>query len=109
MALFSSSAGSNITVTPSGGTNPLVQNVSMSTANTEYSFTLPAGTRQFELRSRQAGKLQLSYTAGTTATLYRTIWPGTAYSESNLLLTAALDIYVQSTKGSDILEVVSWA
>jgi hypothetical protein len=80
----------------------------MTTAGTEYTATLPTGTTQFEIRSRLYGKLQFSYTSGQSATVFRTLPQGCAYSETGLLLVAPLAIYVQSTKDNDILEVVSW-
>lgn len=108
MSTFSSSSGNNIQVSPSGSTNPTVQNIAMATAGTEYSAVLPTGTTQFEIRSRLYGKLQFSYTSGQSGTVYRTLPQGCAYSEAGLLLSAPLDIYVQSTKDNDVLEVVSW-
>lgn len=108
MSAFTSSSGNNIQVVPSGSTNPTVQNITMTTAGTEYTATLPTGTTQFEIRSRLYGKLQFSYTNGQSGTIYRTLPQGCAYSEAGLLLTAPLAVYVQSSKDNDVLEVVSW-
>ena len=107
MSSFASSSGS-VTVSASGASNPLLSNMSILLANTEYSFSLPAGTKQFEFRSRLGAKLQIAYTSGDTGSIFKTIWSGCLYSETGLLLTASLDIYVQGSKPNDVLEILSW-
>lgn len=99
---------------PGGGaggvsTVPSLSNLNMPTAGTEYSFSLTAGTKQFEIRSRASGKLQLAFASGESGTTFVTIWPGNAYKEIGLLLSDVLAVYVQSSRSNDVLEILSWA
>lgn len=91
-----------------GVQTPTITNVSASTAGTEYSHTLPIGTKRFILKSRQSGILRISYTSGGTATNYMTISGGAVYSEDELTLSTTKDIFFRSTKNSDVIEVLSW-
>jgi hypothetical protein len=61
-----------------------IENVSMPTANMEYSFALPAGTRKFTLKLREVGQdLKACFTTGFT-TVYRTISSGNSWTENNI-------------------------
>jgi hypothetical protein len=89
-------------------TTPDISNLNMPTANTEYTFPLPAGTKQFEIRSRALGKLQLAFIEGESGSTFVTVWPGNSYREIGLLLSDVLDVYIQSSRPDDILEILSW-
>lgn len=100
--------GGQLSIAQTGASNPSVQNVSMALAGTEYTVTIPISTKQFELRSRLSGTLQIAYVSGQSGITFRTVPPGCAYIESGLLLNSNLVIYIQSTKPNDTLEAVSW-
>lgn len=109
MATFGPVGSSTVTSSATGATNPVVQNVVMTTAGTEYSCTVVTSTTRFELRSRQLGVLKLSYVSGASGTTFKTIPAGCAYVEANLLLGSPTTIYIQSSKNGDTLEIVSWS
>ena len=112
MGLFSPSGASPIvgTTTIAGKTTPAIQNLSMPTAGTEYSFTIPAGAVAAEFFSRECGKLQFSFVATQSGTTYRTVFPGAEYQIDLLDAgNAAITVYIQSTKDNDILEIVTWS
>lgn len=107
MSVFTSSGGQQ-NVNIQGSANPLIANIDIPTAGTEYSYTLPLGTKQFLIRSRNGSKIQLSYNAGESSTLYITVPKWCFYSESELLLTTSTDIFFQSNQNSEIVELLFW-
>lgn len=84
-------------------------NVPAPLANTEYSFTLAIGIRSFEISARGTAKVQWTYQAGQSGTIFKTLSPGATYERSGLVLTAPLTIYFQTTKASETLEVVTYS
>ena len=98
---------SQLSVNLTGVTTPTIQNVTLATAGTEYTITLPANTERFKIRVRGSSKLQIAYTSGQTGTNYISIYPGACYEEAALDI-ASLSIYVQASKSGETLEIVSW-
>lgn len=109
MSQFTSFSGSNITVTQAGVTTPTITNTTIALANTEETFSLPAGTKRFLLKTRTPNvKMQLSYVSGQSGTTYLTILPGTYYLEDGVDAGASLTLYIQSNKDSTVVELLSW-
>lgn len=110
---FTVSGGVPTEDTVTGDTNtvssPNTANVSAPTANTEYSYVFPAGTKKFLIQSRLGAKLQISYTLGATGTIFLTLSPWNWYATDNLLATSSYTIYFRSSISGDTLEVQSWA
>lgn len=100
-----------VTVTTDVISDPDIQNIMITLANTEYPIVFPEGTQQFMLRVRSsAGKLQFSWVAGNTATEFFTVERGNTYTENNIKLTGSnKTIYVRSTVAGVIVEVLSWS
>ena len=90
-------------------TTPVIANQTITSANTEYSYALPANTKRFKIQNRNEGLIKLSYTSGQSGTNYWTIFPGQQYDGENISNTATLTLYYQSTKAAQLLEVVSWS
>lgn len=95
-----------LTVGDSSG-NPNIFNIDAAVADTEYSQALPAGTTQFLIRARNNAKLQISYLAGQTNTVFLTVTPGSIYVVDSVKLTGKT-IYFQSTKDNTDVEIVAW-
>lgn len=96
-------------ITIAAPTTPAIGQVSLATAGTEYSFTLPAGCKQFMLRLQSLdATLQIAYVAGQSGITYLTVPTSCTYSEDNLQLTSNTDIYFQSNKNLQVLEIVYW-
>jgi hypothetical protein len=89
--------------------NPLIQQHLIVAAGIEYNLTLPIGTKQFELTNVKEGRLQVSYIAGQSGTVFKTIKPGNTYEVHNMNLTSPLIIYFQSPKNDQFVELVSWS
>jgi len=90
-------------------TTPVIVNQSIVSANTEYSYALPANTKRFKIQNRNEGLVKLSYNTGESGTKYWSIFPGQQYDGENISDTASLTIYYQSPKASQTLEVISWS
>jgi len=84
-------------------------NITVTLANTEYSYTFPTGTKTFLLRDRDSdSKLRISYTLGGTATSWFTNYPGNIYPAKNLNTVSGFTIYFRSNKANRIIEIESW-
>jgi hypothetical protein len=98
----------NVINNSSSVSTPNIQNISISLANTEQSFSFPSTTKKFEIKLRGSGRLQISYTSGASGTNFITLPIGTSYSVNDLNLSGNLDIYFQSSKASETLEIEYW-
>jgi hypothetical protein len=86
---------------------PNIENVSMTLANTEYSYNIPSGVNKVLLKLRDGGvDLKLSYTSGTSGTTYITIQSGSVKSIDDM--KGGLTIYFQSDTASQVLEIEIW-
>lgn len=85
---------------------PIVYNVSMATANTEYSQALPTSTKRFTFQLRAANDCKLAFTAGQSGTNYITIKSGSSYTEEQL--DANITLYFQSAVATQMAEIIVW-
>jgi hypothetical protein len=104
----SGSGGLPLVTTPSGVSTKQVLLVNAATAGTEYSATLPTGTRQWKIRVRQLAPLQLTPASGDSGTNYELIPRGCFLAEGNLLLSAPLTMYFQSPIANVDIEITYW-
>lgn len=84
-----------------------VANITLTSANTEYSFALPQGTGSFTVKSRSSASFQMSYTAGASGTNYFTVPSGSSYYETNVS-AYGMSLYFQSANAGQIIEIVYW-
>ena len=91
-----------------GATNPFILNIPILLASTEYSATLPQDTKEFLLRMRDSSKFKLAYVSGDTAINYITINCGVVYSKGDLSLVAPLTMYFNSSRPSEVVEIIYW-
>mgnify|MGYP001600438907 FL=1 len=85
-----------------------VSNTTLTLTDTEYSFTIPARTKSFDLKSRGGQAFKLTCISGQSGTTYVTIPADTTYWQDELYLTDALTCYAQSSIAGVVLELVSW-
>lgn len=88
--------------------NPVITSLAMASANTEYSITLPSGTRQFYLKARNDSSIKIAYLTGQTSTNYVIMYPGSTYFRDKIRRSTPLTIYFASSKASELLEVEYW-
>ncbi len=93
------------TITVSYPTTPKLSNITLSLANTEYSFALTTSLKQLIIKSRGLAKLQISFNSGESGTTFFTLPKGTNLSLTDVELTGKV-IYVQSDTPSTIVEVL---
>jgi len=84
-----------------------VANVAVTLADTEYSYTLPAGTRTFQLRFRNVDTLgKLAIDQGVSGTTYMTLGQGETIKEE--IKGGGATLYFQGDNASDTAEILSW-
>jgi hypothetical protein len=88
-------------------TTPNIANVAANAKNTEYSYTFPVSTKKYRIAARGSAKLKLAFNSGESATNFVTIHPGNSYEESGL--NASVTVYFQSSKDSEVIEILSWS
>jgi len=90
-------------------TNEVIYNVTMNLQSTEYSQTLPANVKAFEIKCRGANPIQLSFTAGQSNTNFITIPANSAYYVDRLNIPS-LTLYFQCrTAAGQVAEIVAWS
>ena len=106
---------------PSGGateaaqnppvTTSTIYNVTLTSADTEYSQALPANTREFRFRCRTSFAVRFAFVTGKVATPtapYATLPKGADYWSDNLNL-ASTTLYLASAEAGVIVELETWA
>lgn len=87
----------------------LTQNISAAVAGTEYTFTIPVGTKRFEWSSRKNSTVKWTFQSGQSGIIFSTLEPGNIKQENNLKLTTPIVIYFQCSKSGDTIELSSWS
>lgn len=86
---------------------PTIANVSMTSANTEYSYTFPAGTRAFRIKLRALNaQLKIAFVSGESGSTYLTV-PYGDFLEMKAKVGGAT-IYFQSASASQTAEIKTW-
>jgi hypothetical protein len=91
-------------------TTPVVYNVTMTNADTEYSQALPANTKKFLIHTRDESSFRFAFVTGKVATPtapWLTILAGSRYFEDMVYTSATL--YFASAVAGKIIEVVAWS
>lgn len=77
----------------------------MTTAGSEYSFTLPIGTKQYKVLLNTDATFTIAYSSGG---IESPIPRWCFHAEGGLLLTAPTIIYIKSTSPSQTAYVTVW-
>lgn len=86
---------------------PTINNTTMTSANTEYSYTFPAGTKAFSIKLEELNaQLKVAFVSGASGTEYITI----PYGESMKMnaKVGGSTIYFQSIKASQKAQITTW-
>lgn len=87
---------------------PTIANVDLTLPDTEYSYTIPAGTRRFQVKLRDPGaELKVAFEAGDSSVTYITLPSGRSYNELNVKGSGNA-LYLQSPTAGQVAEVLSW-
>ena len=93
------------------GKTPTIYNKTMTLADTEYSQVLPANTKKFEFRCRDADDIRFAYVTGKVAgptAPYRVLLSGEIKSENNINLSDKT-LYFACANPGKIMEIETWA
>ena len=88
---------------------PTVYVVTLTSADTEYSFTLPANTKKFTIQTRESADVRIATETGKVATStdpYFTLKAGNIWWEDGLNTSATL-YFASSTAGVHV-EIIVW-
>jgi hypothetical protein len=83
-----------------------IANLTMTSADTEYSYTLPNNTVYFAVKARTNNAWKIAFSSGTSGTVYETVPAGAIwYPDHPLLLSSNRIFYAQSSTAGLILEI----
>ena len=102
------SIGSSVLPASSSLTLPVVLNIPILLANTEYPVVIPAGAKQYTLKARGQTLLKIATSVGLSGTTYFSLPPFTDYSIDNLIGSSTITLYVQSLNPSQVIEIKYW-
>jgi len=92
-------------------TTPVIYNVTMTLADTEYSQALPASTKRFSIRTRDGTAFRMAFVTGKVAAPtepYFSILANIPYIEEQIEV-AALTLYFGCGDAGKICEIVAWS
>ena len=92
-------------------TTPTLYNVTLTSADTEYSQALPANTRDFRFRCRTLYDVRYAFATGKVATPtapYMTLPAGSDYI-SDLNNLTSITLYLASAQAGVVVELEAWA
>ncbi len=83
-----------------------VDNLTLTTADTEYSYTMPNGTLYFTIKARTSAAFKIAFSANASGSTYETVPAGAQwYSDHPLTLRDNRTFYVQSGTAGLVLEI----
>lgn len=107
---FTACSGTTVPIPGTVDTNtvntPTIEHFELPVQNTEYSFTLPTGTKRFIIKNIENGLIKLAVVSGQSNTLYWPIEPGTTYNEAELGTVPVF--FVQSPSNNQKIAIFSW-
>jgi hypothetical protein len=89
-----------------GGT-PIIYNLSMASANTEYSQAIDYATKAIYVKMRVFADSKIAFTNGESGTNYLTIESGGFLFKEGIDLINKT-IYIQSNASNQIAEIIVW-
>lgn len=103
----------NVVVISGGSTTypvPFISNISAPLLGIEYLQTFPASVKRFMVRVRGASAFRIAYISGATLSgNYISVRSGCYYTEQSVSTNLPLNIYIQTTKANEIIEILYWA
>lgn len=90
---------------------PNVANLTLTSANTEYTYAFPNGTKHIDLHARTNATIRFAFETGKVATPtapYASMKPGETWESPPLWGSATITLYAASPTAGTVLEIVSW-
>lgn len=91
--------------------NPIVYNVPLTLADTEYAQALPANCRAFEFHCRTADDVRFAFETGRVAVPvapYMTLPSGLWYYSEEVYLQPVWTLYLASAVAAVVVEIIGW-
>lgn len=88
--------------------SPVVLNFNLTLADTEYTVAIPQSAKRFRLQARGQTTLKISEVSGQSGTTYFTVRPFCTYGIDSIKASSTINLYVQSTKPGQVLELEYW-
>lgn len=112
--IFVNPDGSINTVIVSGGSTsyqaPFISNITAVLSGIEYLHTFPSTTKRYLIRTRKSSAFKIAFVSGDTLTgNHVNIRAGCYYTEQVVNTNLPLNIYIQTTKVNEIIEILYWA
>ena len=86
---------------------PIIKNLAMTVAGTEYSYILPVGTKMFRVKLRNVGyPLKMAIDEGESGTTYVTIANG--QNQEEIVKGGGATLYFQTTVNGQVVEILSF-
>jgi len=86
---------------------PTIANVTMTDADTEYSYEIPAGTRYFKIKLRDIGfQMKLAVVEGDSGTTYITLQQAQLYETD--AKGGSITLYFQSSQANMVAEIMTF-
>lgn len=87
---------------------PTIANVSVTDADTEYSYSLPDFTKTFIIKLRGVGApFKVAFVSGESSTIYVNVANSASYQEKNVKGKDNV-LYFQSPTAGQIAEIISY-
>jgi hypothetical protein len=83
-----------------------IATISLTLANTEYTYNFPAGTKGFQIQNRGGAVIKLRKTSGGD---FWTFFPGQPWFPVNIKGTATISIILESPSAAQTVEVLYWS
>ncbi len=87
-------------------TTPVIENLSMASNATEYSYPLPAGTRIIDMKTEHARPFKFALTSGGTSVKWVT---ANYYSNESLDPSTSYTIYVRGVYNNETMQILTWS
>jgi len=91
--------------------DPTIVNVAVTSADTEYTTTLPVGTFAFSIHLRDGAAFRFAFVTGKVAiptAPYYTVLANDTLTFRGLAGDSALPIYFACTAGTKVAEIIYW-
>lgn len=88
-------------------TDPVIYNLDMPLAGTEYAQALNTSTKKILVRQRNRVTTKIAFSLGGTNVSWITLEAGAVFFEENLDLSGAT-IYLQTSEANQVAEILEW-
>ena len=88
---------------------PVIFNLTLTLANTEYSQELPIRTSRVQIQPRQDNDIKVCFADGESGTNYFTVKGGMNYFEWEVQKNnGTMTVYAQSATAGTVVEILAW-